>query len=110
MTDTNLAAWVTYNEYRNAEHTAVGDVRVLPGLYSPQLNNNRDVLVYLPPGHAAGDRRFPVLYMHDGQNLFDRGTAFLGNEWQVDETLEALSAEGLPAIVVGLPHAGDSRL
>jgi predicted alpha/beta superfamily hydrolase len=110
MSSPDVASWITYDEYRNVEHTAVGDVRVLPGVYSPQLNNQRDVLVYLPPGHQAGDSRFPVLYMHDGQNLFDRGTAFGGNEWQVDETLQALSAEGLPAIVVGLPHAGDSRL
>jgi predicted alpha/beta superfamily hydrolase len=110
MTDTNLAAWVTYDEYRNAKHSAAGDIRVLPGLYSPQLDNRRDVLVYLPPGHAAGNQRFPVLYMHDGQNLFDRGTAFGGNEWQVDETLEALSAEGLGAIVVGLPNAGEARV
>jgi predicted alpha/beta superfamily hydrolase len=51
-----------------------------------------------------------VLYMQDGQNLFDRGTAFGGEEWQVDETLEALAAEGLEAIAVGLPHAGDDRL
>src|SRR5260370_4159105 len=109
MTDTNLAAWVTYDEYRNAEHTAVGDVRVLPGLYSPQLDNSRDVLVYLPPGHAAGHQRFPVLYMHDGQNLFDRGIAFGGNEWQVDQTLEALRADGLGGIAVGLPHAGQAR-
>src|SRR5438105_4526688 len=110
MTDANLAAWVTYDVYRHAEHSAVGDIRVLPNLYSPQLDNSRDVLVYLPPGHAAGQQRFPVLYMHDGQNLFDRGTAFGGNEWQVDETLETLSAEGLGAIVVGLPNAGEARV
>src|SRR5258708_7847990 len=110
MPDSDLVTWVTYDQYRHAEHTAVGDMRVLPGLYSPQLNNPRDVLVYLPPDHEAGDPRFPVLYMHHGQNLFDRGTAFGGNEWQVDETLQALSAEGLGAIVVGLPNAGEARV
>src|SRR5258708_2734333 len=110
MPDSEIATWVTYDQYRNTQHTAVGEMRVLPGLYSPQLDNSRDVLVYLPPGHAAGHQRFPVLYMHDGQNLFDRGMAFGGNEWQVDETLEALSAEGLGAIVVGLPNAGEARV
>ncbi len=104
-----MATWLTYDAYRPSPHSVTGEVRVLPGLYSPQLDNARDVLVYLPPGHAAG-RRFPVLYMQDGQNLFDRGTAFGGHEWQVDETLEALSAEGLGAIVVGLPHTHDGRL
>ena len=102
--------WITYDMYRPAGHSAVGDMRVLPGLFSPQLNNARDVLVYLPPGHAEPGRRFPVLYMQDGQNLFDSGTAFGGNEWQVDETMQALSAEGLSAIVVGLPHAGEARV
>jgi len=110
MSDPDLATWVTYDAYRQTSHTAVGEIRVLPGLYSPQLNNRRDVLVYLPPEHEAGERRFPVLYMQDGQNLFDSGTAFGGNEWQVDETLESLSAEGLGAIVVGLPHAGEARV
>ena len=62
------------------------------------------------PITRAPGRHFPVLYMHDGQNLFDQGTAFGGNEWQVDETLQALSAEGLGAIVVGLPNAGAARI
>ena len=111
MTNPDLTkSWITYGEYRQAEHGAVGDVRVLPGLFSPQLKNARDVLVYLPPGHAEAGRRFPVLYMQDGQNLFDHGTAFAGNEWHVDETMQALSAEGLGAIVVGLPHAGEARI
>lgn len=110
MPDTNLATWVTYDQYRQTEHTTVGELRVLPGLYSPQLNNTRDLLVYLPPDHDNGQQRFPVLYMHDGQNLFDRATAFGGNEWQVDETLQVLSREGLGAIVVGLPNAGEARV
>ena len=110
MPEPEIASWIPYDEYRQAEHSVAGDLRVLPGLYSPQLNNSRDVLVYLPPGHEDAGRQFPVLYMQDGQNLFDRGTAFAGNEWQVDETLEVLSAEGLSAIVVGLPHSGEARL
>jgi len=110
MPDSQLATWVTYDQYRNTKHTAVGEMRVLPRLYSPQLSNSRDVLVYLPPDHEGGDQRYPVLYMQDGQNLFDRGTAFGGNEWQVDETMETLSGEGLGAIVVGLPNAGEARI
>ena len=110
MSDTPLAAWMTYDQYRHTEQTAVGEMRVLPGLYSPQLNNSRDVIVYLPPDHEGGRQHFPVLYMHDGQNLFDRSTAFGGNEWQADETLQILSGEGLGTIVVGLPHAGEARV
>jgi predicted alpha/beta superfamily hydrolase len=65
----------------------------------------RNVDVWLPPGYAAGGQeRFPVLYMHDGQNLFDPKTAYAGVEWGVDETMTHLIAEGniRPAIVVGV--------
>ena len=93
-----------------AEHTVVGMVRKLEALYSPQLDNRRDVLVYLPPSYGMDtERRYPVLYMHDGQNLFDRATSF-GAEWEVDQTLEAASEDGLEAIVVGLLNLGDARL
>lgn len=111
MEATISQGWITYDEYRAGQaHTVTGQVRVLPGLPSPQLANARDVLVYLPPSHATGDRRFPVVYMQDGQNLFDRGTGFGGEEWGVDETLQTLAGEGLEAIAVGLPHSGEGRL
>jgi predicted alpha/beta superfamily hydrolase len=99
--------WHDYTT-RVAQHTVVGDLRVYPALHSPQLDNARDVLVWLPPGYAAGDQRYPVLYMHDGQNLFDAHSTYAG-EWRVDETLTALHDEGLDAIVVGLPNQGELR-
>ncbi len=101
-------AWQNYTESRT-QHSVVGDLRVYPALYSPQLDNTRDVLVWLPPTYAQGERRYPVLYMHDGDNLFDSYTSYAG-EWQVDETLTALSAEGYEAIIVGLPVRGADRL
>ena len=82
--------------------TVVGDVRVLRG------GDERDLFVYVPPSHGGGTR-FPVVYMLDGQNLFDDATAHSGVEWRVDETMEALAREGLEAIVVGIPHAGERR-
>lgn len=103
--------WLSYADYRAGHpHTVTGQVRVLPALHSHQLDNDRDVLVYLPPGYDSTDHRYPVLYMQDGQNLFDAGTSFGGEEWHVDETLEALAAEGLEAIAVGLPHTNENRL
>lgn len=90
-------------------HTVVGDVRVLKGLHSPQLGNQRDLLVYLPPSYSTSSQRYPVLYMHDGQNLFDDATSYVG-EWRVDESMEMLSREGLETIVVGIPNAGTERL
>jgi predicted alpha/beta superfamily hydrolase len=83
-------------------------LRVWQALHSPQLGNARDVLVWLPHGYETSSARYPVLYMHDGQNLFDSATSFAG-EWQVDETMTLLVNEGLPAIIVGLPNAGERR-
>jgi predicted alpha/beta superfamily hydrolase len=104
------AGWEPYLQPQDVgpEHTVVGTVRVLRRLHSPQLDNRRDILVYLPPSYNAGERRYPVIYMHDGQNLFDAATSF-GQKWEVDQTLEAASAEGLEAIVVGIPNMGPAR-
>lgn len=86
----------------------MGDLRVLRGLDPPAPLTPRDILVHVPAGAVDSGRRYPVLYMHDGQNLFDAATSFAG-EWQVDETLAALASEGLELIVVGIPNAGDLR-
>jgi predicted alpha/beta superfamily hydrolase len=95
-------------------HTLTGDIRVLKSFHSTILNNNRDVLVYLPPGYDANkSMRYSVFYMHDGQNLFDGATSFIpGQEWRVDETAQALIAAGKiePLIIVGIYNAGKERI
>jgi predicted alpha/beta superfamily hydrolase len=88
--------------------TVVGDLRVLSGIDGPGYAPGRDILIHLPPGAFTSGRRYPVLYMHDGQNLFDAATGFSG-EWQVDETLAILATESLELIVVGIPNGGDIR-
>jgi predicted alpha/beta superfamily hydrolase len=105
------AEWKDYPSVDDGKpHTVVGTVRILEGLHSPELGNERDILVYLPPSYSVDDgRRYPVLYMHDGQNLFDAATSFSG-EWEVDQTLESASAEGLETIVVGIANTGPERL
>ena len=68
--------------------------------------------MHLPPGYGTTpDRRYPVMYLHDGQNIFDKATS-VGEEWRVDETADALVAAGriTPAIIVGIYNAGDARL
>lgn len=75
---------------------------------------SRELLVWLPPGYddpANADRRYPVLYMHDAQNLFEKH-AGAPDEWKVDETASRLIASGdvRPFIVVGLPHSGPTRI
>jgi len=74
----------------------------------------RDLLVWLPPGYDAPENAvvtYPVLYLHDGQNLFEKPPAAPG-EWGVDETAMALVTRGAmrPAIIVGIPHSGEGRL
>jgi len=76
----------------------------------PGLNRKRQLRLYLPPGYATSNKRYPVLYMHDGQNLFDAATAYAG-EWKVDETLDALAKEGkLELIVVGIDNGAEKRM
>ncbi len=104
--------WLDYDTYRGTSaHTVTGHVVARPRVFSPQLGNHRDILVYLPPSYSRSrKRRYPVLYMHDGQNLFDETTSFVG-EWHVDETMERLAGErGLEIIVVGIPNTGEARM
>jgi predicted alpha/beta superfamily hydrolase len=69
------------------EHTLTGNFRVHSRFHSRFLKSDRDVIVYLPPGYEDSlDRRYPVCYLHDGQNLFD--AAFLGKERGLDELVE----------------------
>ncbi len=92
-----------YRDWRSETGRVSGNVQVFPNLHSPQLGNERPVVVYLPPSYDRKPRRrFPVLYMHDGQNLFDAATSYVGVEWGVDECMEALATEGYEAIAVGI--------
>ena len=75
----------------------------------PSLGRTRRIWLYLPPDYQRSRRRYPVIYMQDGQNLFDRATSYAG-EWQVDETLNRLAGSGDPgAIVVGIDNGGENR-
>ncbi|HEX6210862.1 MAG TPA: alpha/beta hydrolase-fold protein [Methylomirabilota bacterium] len=86
----------------------VGNIRRLADVESRELGNRRDLFVYLPPSYATSGRHYPVIYMQDGQNLFDAALSFAG-AWHVDDTMEALAREGLEAIVVGIPNMGAER-
>src|SRR6266516_7449217 len=73
------------------KHTLTGNIKRHRAFRSRILGNRRDVLVYLPRGYRRFSRkRYPVLYLHDGQNVFDAATSFSGGEWGVDETAERL--------------------
>ncbi|RYZ00348.1 MAG: hypothetical protein EOO11_01945 [Chitinophagaceae bacterium] len=90
--------------------TAGPGVRIVDtAFYMPQLGRNRRIWVYLPPGYEASRHSYPVLYMHDGQNLFDDSSGFSG-EWGVDEALDTLAGKWGGAIVVGIDHGGPTRI
>jgi predicted alpha/beta superfamily hydrolase len=81
---------------------------------SQHLGGTRMVTVYLPPGYdEKDDRRYPVLYMHDGQNLFDADRAYVpGQHWRLSEAADAAigAREAAPMIIVGVDHGGAARL
>lgn len=81
-----------------------GKIEIIKDFYSPELGNKRNIIIYLPPGYDKDNKEYPVLYLHDGQNLFDKSTSFIGIEWEVDETLDELiqNNEISPVIVVGI--------
>jgi predicted alpha/beta superfamily hydrolase len=84
------------------------------GFHSRHLPDDRDVIVYLPPeyGNQPG-RSYPVLYLHDGQNLFDPRTSFIpGRTWRVREHADAAieAGEAEPLVIVGIYNTGDRRL
>jgi enterochelin esterase-like enzyme len=82
--------------------------------YSRYLKNQRDLIVYLPPGYNEQPQRsFPVLFMHDGQNLFDGSTSFIpGQDWHVGQSADYFISQGQvePLIIVGVYNTGRSRI
>ena len=117
-----MTGWHEYEEVYGPENTVSGRVVVWPDLAADLPGGPRSILVYLPPslaehwapaadhGEAAEPtRHYPVLYLHDGQNVFDERTSNAG-EWHADETLEMLSADGIEAIAVAMPNGGTARM
>ncbi len=90
-------------------HARKGRLVVLPSVHSPQLDNRRDLYIYVPAAPALGGTGYPVIYMQDGQNLFDPALSFAGT-WGVDKALTWASRRGLDAIVVGIPNMADARI
>lgn len=93
---------------------ATGDLRIHE-FRSRIFRNTRYLRVWLPPGYDAAENsavHYPVLYLNDGQNLFETSTAFGGVEWQADESADRLIREGAipPLIVVGIDNTGKDRL
>jgi predicted alpha/beta superfamily hydrolase len=90
-----------------------GTLRKHQNFRSRFLPCDRDIIVYIPAGYAPGTRRrYPVLYMQDGQNLFDPATAFGGQDWRMGQTADRAIAAGEvePLIIVGIYNTGERRI
>jgi predicted alpha/beta superfamily hydrolase len=103
----HIAPGADVDLYPHFTTTSGAVVDLIPTFHSTALNNDRAIYVYLPPSYDENTRaRFPVLYMHDGQNLFDPARAFGGNTWKVQQTLDAAAEDGSirEIIVVGIDN------
>ncbi|MBK9338116.1 MAG: T9SS type A sorting domain-containing protein [Lewinellaceae bacterium] len=102
---------LSWEDLGGSNSTAAPNVSLLSNnFYMPQLNRNRRIWIYLPPDYHTTSKKYPVLYMHDAQNLFDAATSFSG-EWEVDESLNTLHQQGdHGCIVVGIDNGGGERL
>lgn len=108
----SIAGWEDKKSGGGAGSTALPNVKVLSNnFFIPQLNKSRRVWIYLPNDYQTNlTKRYPVLYMHDGQNCFDKTTAF-SDEWGIDETLSNKQTNGdKGCIVVAVDNGGTTRL
>ena len=104
----NIEEWQDRFPAKPGISTASKNVRIIDtAFWIPQLKRTRRVLIYLPEDYAVSKNRYPVLYMHDGQNVFDDATSFAG-EWGVDEFLDSVKTK--KCIVVAVDNGGDKRM
>lgn len=110
----NIAGWsdqfntpaVSQNVYTASENVHIMDT----AFYIPQLDRYRRIWVYLPPDYEKAKKKYPVLYMHDGQNLFDNSKSYSG-EWGVDEFLNSMYKAGRrQVIVIGIDNGQEKRM
>jgi predicted alpha/beta superfamily hydrolase len=107
-----IAGWKDDAPEKPKPNTASANVHVIDtAFFMPQLNRYRRIWIYLPSSYnKTKNKIYPVMYMQDGQNLFNEQTAFAG-EWGVDECLDTLEQQlNKECIIVGIDNGGDKRL
>jgi predicted alpha/beta superfamily hydrolase len=108
--EVEIQNWADHFPSQPKKTTASSNVQVIDtAFFIPQLNRHRRIWIYLPASYHQSHKKYPVLYMHDGQNLFDEATSGYG-EWGVDEALDSLATGNREMIVVGIDHGGDKRI
>jgi metallo-beta-lactamase class B len=93
------------------KHTASPNVHLLSDSFPMNaLASKTRIWIYLPPSYKNSKKNYPVIYMQDGQNLFDKATTAFGTEWEADETMDSLVSKGdREYIIVGI-GSGNERL
>jgi predicted alpha/beta superfamily hydrolase len=105
----NVAGWKDDHPMEAKKHTASANVHIISENFDmPQLGRQRRVWIYLPADYTTSHKKYPVIYMHDGQNLFDEYTSGYG-EWGIDEIMDKLPAKD-ESIIVGIDHGGENRI
>lgn len=96
---------LVYTYQISAQTTATGNITRFT-VEVPSMGSSKNIWVYLPKSYEASQHKYPVLYLQDAQNLFDKSTSFSG-EWRVDEILDSLNTD---LIVIGIEHGNDRRI
>ena len=105
----DIAGWQDNFKLEEKKHTASANVHIVTENFDmPQLGRQRKIWIYLPADYKSSRKKYPVIYMHDGQNLFDAYTSGYG-EWGVDEIMDKLLPKD-QCIIVGIDHGSDHRM
>src|SRR5215213_8711392 len=102
--------WADHFPKKDRLSTASKNVHIVDNsFYMPQLDRHRRIWIYLPASYNLSTKKYPVLYMQDGQNVFDDATSAYG-EWGVDEALDSLGKPHKEIIVIAIDNGGDKRI
>jgi predicted alpha/beta superfamily hydrolase len=109
--DFKIPGWKDDFPDKPKPNTATAQVSIIDTAFNmPQLNRKRRIWAYIPKGYATSKKSYPVIYMNDGQNLFNEQTAPFG-EWGVDECLDTLERKvNKEYIVIGIDNGGEKRM
>lgn len=106
----DIKDWADHFPKQEKQSTATKNVHILDtAFFMPQLARHRRITIYLPESYSSTRKKYPVLYMQDGQNVFDEKTAYAG-EWGIDKTLNALGSQMGESIVVAVDNGGEKRM
>jgi predicted alpha/beta superfamily hydrolase len=106
----SILHWADHFSKKEKKSTASKNVKIIETNFSiPQLNRKRRVWIYLPEDYNESKAKYPVIYMHDGQNIFEDSTSFSG-EWGVDEALDTMGVKYGKSIIVAIDNGGEKRM